>query len=65
MATTHTEGSAAAEVVPDLTDPALVAEELRQGPRGALFLATVAVLLLLAGWLAFYFFLFLPRGSVG
>ena len=46
-------------------DPAVLAEELRNGPRGALFVATVAVLLVLAGWLAFYFLLFIPRGPIG
>ena len=45
------------------TDAALAA--LRHGPRGALFVAAVAVSLILAGWLAFYFLLFLPRGPIG
>ena len=44
---------------------AAAAEALRHGPRGALFVAGIAVALLLAGWLAFYFLLFLPRGSIG
>jgi hypothetical protein len=38
---------------------------LRNGPRGALLVASVAVALLLIGWMAFYFFLFMPRGPVG
>jgi hypothetical protein len=38
---------------------------LRDGPRGALAIARTAVGLLFLGWLAFYFLLFLPRGSVG
>jgi hypothetical protein len=41
------------------------AEALKRGPRGALFLASIAVALLFIGWLAFYFLLFLPRGSIG
>jgi hypothetical protein len=41
------------------------AQALRHGPIGALVLASVAVALLLLGWLAFYFWLFLPRGAVG
>jgi hypothetical protein len=45
------------------TDAAL--EALRHGPRGALFVSAVSVSLLLAIWLAFYFLLFLPRGSIG
>jgi hypothetical protein len=34
-------------------------------PRGALLVASIAVALLLLGWLAFYVLLFLPRGAVG
>jgi hypothetical protein len=34
-------------------------------PRGALLIASIAVALLLLGWLAFYLLLFLPRGAVG
>jgi hypothetical protein len=41
------------------------AEALKDGPRGALFVAGAAVALLALGWLAFYFFLFLPRGPIG
>ena len=44
---------------------ARAAAALRHGPRGALIVAGIAVSLLLAGWLAFYFLLFLPRGAVG
>ncbi len=40
-------------------------EALKDGPRGALFLSSVAVGLLFVGWLAFYFFIFLRRGSIG
>jgi hypothetical protein len=42
-----------------------VAEALRHGPRGALLVSGISVALLFVGWLAFYFFLFMPRGSVG
>jgi hypothetical protein len=38
---------------------------LRQGPRGALFVSVISVALLFVGWLAFYYFVFLPRGPVG
>ena len=41
------------------------ARALRDGPVGALLIASVAVGLLLIGWLAFYFRLFLPRGPIG
>jgi hypothetical protein len=42
-----------------------IEEALKDGPRGAFFVAGVATALLFAGWLAFYFLLFLPRGSIG
>jgi hypothetical protein len=38
---------------------------LEHGPRGALLVASIAVSLLLIGWVAFYFLLFLPRGPIG
>jgi hypothetical protein len=41
------------------------AETLRNGPIGALVVAAIAVGLLFIGWMAFYFFLFLPRGPIG
>ncbi len=41
------------------------AEALRDGPIGAFIIASIGAGLLFLGWLAFYFFLFLPRGSVG
>jgi hypothetical protein len=33
-------------------------------PRGAFVLAALLLGMMLAGWLAFYFLLFLPRGTV-
>ena len=42
------------------------AEEcLPHGPRGAVVVSGIAVALLFVGWVAFYFLLFMPRGSVG
>lgn len=38
---------------------------LKETPKGAFALAGLAVGLLIAGWLAIYLFVFLPRGSVG
>jgi hypothetical protein len=38
---------------------------LRDGPIGAFIVAGIAVGSLFAGWLAFYFLLFMPRGSIG
>ena len=40
-------------------------KDLADGPTGALIIAGIAVGVLFVGWLAFYFFLFLPRGSIG
>lgn len=40
--------------------------EMLQGrPVGAFIVAAVAVALLFIGWIAFYFFLFVPRGPIG
>ena len=41
------------------------AQALRNGPIGALVVASIAVGLLFFGWLAFYFLLFMPRGAIG
>ena len=41
------------------------AQALRNGPTGAFAVASIAVGLLLIGWLAFYFLLFMPRGAGG
>ena len=34
------------------------------GPRGALALAGIAAVLVVATWFAFYLFVFLPRGAL-
>jgi len=34
-------------------------------PRGALVISGIAVALLMLGWLILYFFVFIPRGTVG
>ena len=47
---------------PSQRDLDAVMEEV---PKGALALASGAVLLLLCGWFFVYFFIFVPRGSVG
>jgi hypothetical protein len=61
----HHSAAAAPEHVAAPISSDAAAEALRHGPRGALLVAGIAVTLLLAGWLAFYFLLFLPRGAVG
>jgi hypothetical protein len=60
----HHSAAAAPEHVasPADTDAARVA--LRYGPRGALVIAATTLIMLLAGWLAFYLLLFLPRGGI-
>lgn len=47
---------------PDLQE---AARELRNGPRGAMTVAGIAVGVLFVGWLLFYFLLFIPRGAIG
>jgi hypothetical protein len=46
-------------------DAGIIVPAVELGARGAFFLAGVSVALLFIGWLAFYFLLFMPRGSVG
>ena len=41
------------------------AEALKNGPAGALLIASIAVALLFIGWMVFYFLLFMPRGPIG
>ena len=60
----YTSASKPESVAPCITRESAV-EALRDGPRGALIIAAFAVGLLFAGWLFFYFVLFLSRGSVG
>ena len=38
---------------------------MSESPRGAAVVSLIAVGLLLIGWLWIYFFIFLPRGTVG
>jgi hypothetical protein len=37
---------------------------VRSGPGGALWLAGMATAIVLALWLAFYYFVFVPRGTL-
>ncbi len=45
--------------------PKEAAVALRRGPIGALVVASIAVAILFIGWIALYFFLFIPRGPIG
>jgi hypothetical protein len=61
---THHSAAATPEHVAAPMSSEAASEALRNGPRGALFLAAVSVSFLLLWWLGFYFLLFLPRGSI-
>jgi hypothetical protein len=45
-------------------EDARVDEIVRSGPRGALAVAGIAVAIVMAMWFLFYFFAFLPRGTL-
>ena len=53
------------DVLAQDSEEARIAEIAAQGPRGAIVLGAVSVVFLLAIWLAFYLFIFLPRGTIG
>jgi hypothetical protein len=52
--------------LPSTTEPKhdddVVDAVVRAGPKGAIAVAGIATLIVLAIWLAFYFFVFVPRG---
>jgi hypothetical protein len=62
---THHSAAALPEHVAAPIDSDAAARALRHGPRGALLVSSIAVAIVLLVWLAFYFLLFLPRGSIG
>jgi hypothetical protein len=57
--------AAAEERIIEEIDAGVVVPAFEHGARGALVVAGISVALLFTGWLAFYFLLFMPRGSVG
>ena len=61
----HATAACSRENVAAPIDANAAAEALKHGPRGALLMASIAVGLLFAGWLCFYFLLFMPRGPIG
>ena len=74
MATVPTGDDRAAEHVSAAFRPENVARHgspdevqgiVAMGPRGALALAGLSVVVLVAIWFAFFVFVFLPRGAVG
>ena len=46
------------------TEDTRIDEIVRSGPRGAVVVAGIATAIVIALWFAFYFLVFLPRGSV-
>ena len=46
------------------TEDARIDEIVRSGPKGAVVVAGIATAIVIALWFAFYFIVFLPRGSV-
>jgi hypothetical protein len=46
------------------TEDARIDEIVRSGPSGAIVIAGIATAIVVALWFAFYFMVFLPRGSV-
>jgi hypothetical protein len=57
--------AASEELIIEAADASVVVPPLEYGARGAFVVAGISVALLFIGWLAFYFLLFIPRGSVG
>ena len=46
------------------TEDVRIDEIVRSGPQGAVAVAGIATAIVIALWFAFYFMVFLPRGSV-
>ena len=46
------------------TEDARIDEIVRSGPNGAFVVAGIATAIVIALWFAFYFMVFLPRGSI-
>lgn len=63
--TAHVSAAAHAENVAFHGSSEQLLEIAAAGPRGALAVAGLAVFVLLALWIAFFFFVFAPRGSLG
>jgi hypothetical protein len=49
---------------PSETESARIDEIVRSGPHGAIVVAGIATAIVIALWFAFYFMVFLPRGSM-
>ena len=49
---------------PSEAEDARIHEIVRSGPQGAVVVAGIATAIVIALWFAFYFLVFLPRGSM-
>jgi len=49
---------------PPENEDARIDEIVRSGPRGAVVVAGIATAIVVVLWFAFYFIVFLPRGSM-
>ena len=47
------------------SEDARLAQILARGPKGAVVVAAASVAVVMAIWVAFYLFAFLPRGPIG
>jgi hypothetical protein len=61
----HRSAAGSAEQLVESKGVGAAGECLSHGPRGAFVVSGIAVALLFIGWVAFYFLLFMPRGSIG
>jgi hypothetical protein len=57
--------AASEERIIEALDAGATVPGFERGTPGALVVAGISVALLFIGWLAFYFLLFMPRGSIG
>ncbi|RDS86340.1 hypothetical protein [Dyella psychrodurans] len=48
----------------ELTEDERIDQIVREGPRGALVLVSIATVIVVTLWFAFFFLVFLPRGLI-
>ena len=53
------------KIVATTKEDTRVAQIVANGPRGALFVTVISVVVVFAVWVAFYIWIFLPRGKIG
>ncbi|AOK44637.1 hypothetical protein [Burkholderia vietnamiensis] len=63
MSDSTEEGAPRSQIAGRLSDDEQHVDDIvRTGPKGALALAGIATIIVIAMWFAFYFLVFLPRG---